>query len=240
MDFDTTGLILSASWAPHVLDFWICGSAARGDMDSLSDVDLTFVVADEANPADLRGSPITASDDEIQCDTSVYTLSGFLRLVDPPSLFAWHLALEGQHMGVSEGPAAAILKTLRPFDDHAEDLHILWRLASEAVDALEANHNTMVFELGVLATVVRNAALVVTHFDGRPDFSRSAPLTLLEHPIVPLPFHETRYAALARARKAGEGVAAAPKLCHDQSRQIASCIAEWVSRCIQYVGGSAP
>ncbi len=237
MDFDTTGLILSPNWAPHVLDFWICGSAARGDMDSLSDVDLTFVVTDEVDPADLQGNPVTAIDDQARCDASVYTLSGFAGLVDPPSLFAWHLALEGQHMGVSEGPAAALLKSLRPFEDHAEDLQVLCQLAREAANALEGGQNTMAFELGVLATAVRNTALVVTHFDGMPDFSRSAPLRLLDHTVVPLPFHEARYAALAQARKAGEGVVAAPKLSHDQCRRVASCITEWISRCIQYVGG---
>lgn len=239
MDFDTTGLILSPAWAPHVLDLWICGSAARGDMDSLSDVDLTVVVTDEVDLVDLHGSPITPIHDEARCDASVYTLSGFRGLVDPPSLFAWHLALEGQHLGVSEGPAAALLNDLRPFEDHAEDLHILRQLAGEAADALEAGRKTMAFELGVLATAVRNTALVVTHFDGTPDFSRSAPLRLLDHPIVPLPFCEAQYAALTQARKAGEGVAAAPNLGHDQSRRVACRITEWLSRCIQYVGDPA-
>ena len=239
MDFDATGLILSPTWAPHVLDFWICGSAARGDMDSMSDIDLTVVITDEVDPADLQGNPITAIGDEVRCDASVYTLSGFLGLVDPPSLFAWHLALEGRRVRESDGPAAALLRDLRPFEDHAEDLRVLCQLAREAADALEAGQNTMTFELGVLGTAVRNTALVVTHFDGTPDFSRSAPLRLLDHPVVPLPFHEATYAALTQARKAGEGVVAAPKLSHDQAQRVASCVTEWISRCIQYVGGLA-
>ena len=237
MDFDTPGLILSPTWEPHVLDFWICGSAARGDMDSLSDIDFTVVVTDEVDPRGIQGNPIIAIDNEARCDASVYTLSGFRGLVDPPSLFAWHLALEGQHLGVSEGPAAALLKDLRPFEDHVEDLHVLCQLAREASDALRAGRDTMTFELGVLGTVVRNTAIVVTHFDGTPDFSRCAPLRLLDHPVVPLPFQGAGYAALAQARKAGEGVAVAPKVCHDEYQRVANCITEWISRCIQYVRG---
>ena len=239
MDFNTTRLILSPTWAPHVLDFWICGSVARGDMDSMSDIDLTVVISDEVDPADLQGSPITAIDNEVHCDSSVYTLSGFRGLVDPPSLFAWHLALEGRRVRESDGPAAALLRDLGPFEDHAGDLHVLCQLAREAADALEEGQSTMAFELGVLGTAVRNTALVVTHFDGKPDFSRSAPLGMVDHPIVPLPFHEATYATLAQARKAGEGVVAAPDLSHDQARQVASCVTEWISRCIQYVGGIA-
>ena len=237
MDFDTTGLILSPAWAPHVLDCWICGSAARGDMDSMSDIDLTVVITDDVEPVAVQGSPFIAVGDEVRCDASVYTLSGFLGLVDPPSLFAWHLALEGRHMRESDGPAAALLRDLRPFEDHAEDLRVLCQLAREAADALKVDQNTVAFELGVLATAVRNTALVVTHFDGTPDFSRSAPLRLLDHPIVPLPFQESTYAALIQARKAGEGVVAAPQVYHDQAQRVASCITEWISRCIQYVGG---
>ena len=237
MDFDATGLTLSPMWAPHVLDYWICGSAARGDMDSLSDIDLTVVITDEVAPAHLQGSPFIAVDDEVRYDASVYTLSGFLRLVDPPSLFAWHLALEGRRVGESEGPAAVLLRDLRPFEDHAEDLRLLYQLAREASDALEAGLQTMAFELGVLGTAVRNAALVVTHFDSRPDFSRNAPLRLVDHPIVPMPVHEDTYAALVQARKAGEGVAPAPEFSYDQAQQVANSVTEWISRCIQYVGG---
>ena len=240
MDIDKTGVILSPVWAPHVLDFWICGSAARGDMDSTSDIDLTVVINDEVDLADLQGNPITATGNEVRWDASVYTLNGFRNLVDPPSLFAWHLVLEGRCGRESEGPAAALLKDLRPFEDHAEDLRILCQLAREAAEALDVDENTTVFELGVLGTAVRNAALVVTHFDGMPDFSRSAPLRLLDHPIVPLPFHRATYTALTQARKASEGVVAAPKLSHDQARQIASCVTEWISCCIQYVGDLVP
>ena len=239
MDFNTTGLILSPTWAPHVLDCWICGSAARGDMDSMSDIDVTIVITDEVEAADLQGSPITAMGNEVRCDPSVYTLTGFLGLVDPPSLFAWHLALEGRRVKKSGGPAAALLGDLRPFEDHAEDLRVLYQLAREAADALEAGQSTMAFELGVLGTAVRNTALVVTHFDGKPDFSRRAPLGLLDHPIVPLPLHEATCATLAEARKAGEGVVAAPQVSHDRARRVASCVTKWISHCSQYVGGFA-
>ena len=109
-----------------------------------------------------------------------------------------------------EGPAAILLKDLGPFEDHAEDLHVLHQLARESVDTFVVSTDTTVFELGVLGTVVRNAALVITHFDGEPDFSRWAPLKLLDHPVVPLPLDGTVYAALSRARKAGEGVLGPP------------------------------
>ena len=233
MDFDPTGLEVAPAWAEHILDAWVCGSAARSDLDSESDLDVTVVVADDLS-VDPKGDPVVAGGLTLPIDASIYTLSGFGSLVQPPSLFAWHLVLEGRLL-TWPGPAAAMLETLEPFCDHREDLRVLHRLAQEAAESLLGGSPSLVFEFGVLATAVRNAALVVTHFDGAPDFSRSAPAILVDHHQVPLPVTLEVYLRMSRARKAGEGVGAAPPVPRALAENVGGAVVQWLADCMDYV-----
>ena len=238
MDIHSTGLSIAPQWVPHVLAAWVCGSAARGDVDSSSDLDVTVVIGDDLSPSAFTGEPVVCTAAPL-IDFSVYTLSGFKNLITPPSLFAWHLALEGQLIVGADGEVVAMLEHLGPFVDHVEDLLTLRHLALECAESLSLGPQSLVFDLGVLGTVVRNTALIVTHFDGRPDFSRSAPERLVNHTAVPLPIGPSQYAALAQARKAGEGVAIVPTVSWLDAKGLTERVTEWVTQCLHYVGGAS-
>lgn len=237
MDISSPDIEVAPAWVPWVLGVWVCGSVARGDQDGLSDIDVTVVVSNDT-PALPRPAILCPAGSTRRLDVSVYTFDGFRGLVSPPSLFAWHLRLEGKSLLGEDGECSQLLERMQPFSDHVRDAQVLLQVASEARDALADGSMSVVFEMGILATVIRNTALLVSHFDGKPNFSRHAPDGIKEHAIVPLLLRPAAYECLSRARKASEGGAVPPTPPADL-RKIAQETCRWVSSCERYFRGVA-
>lgn len=232
MDFDPTSVAIKSDVAPHVVDAWVCGSAARNDLDEASDIDITIVVNDEAAIALESSDFVSISEPLPPIDVSSYTFTGFSHLVDPPSLFAWHLRLEGRLLTPPGGKAMELLESLGPFRRHGADLDVLRQVAEEALDALSGESLTRDFELGVLGTVIRNVALLITDIDGAPDFSRHAPARLVHHPVG-LPTDLETYYMLSRARKTSAGVLDARPGSTDI--ETGWVLLDWLTRCEAYI-----
>ncbi len=144
------------------------GSAARGDEDTKSDIDV--LVVGDAAPALRLDFPAR------RLSVSHYQWDEFLGLRDYGSPFLHHLKDEGRLIACDDAGQRAYcdaMVTLPPYMGGRRDV-AAFRLALEDVAAAAQDPATSsyVFELGVVATVVRHASILGCYLHGRPTYGR--------------------------------------------------------------------
>lgn len=217
---------------------WLFGSFARGRSNGDSDLDLLVLGTDGTPPP----SPCSLKNTfklPLLPEVSHYTRSGIRRVTRPASLFAWHLRLEGRPLFERTDWLQNELQTLEPYTAHSEDLRVLSQLFIDAKRSIEDDQRSLVFDTAVLGIIARNVSLVMTHFDGAPDFSVEAPLRLLTHPTTRFPLMSQEYALLHRCRLAVERGADSPELSLELVRPLACRIGDWLVQVERYVEGGS-
>lgn len=149
----------------------LAGSAARGELDDTSDIDLVAVYSDPAvQPR------VTTDMWPIPVDVSHYRLATVQRMWSSGHLFAWHLYLEAIPLGPS---ARAMLANLgkptanQTCGQEAKDL--LQDLEHSHSQVLAGSPNS-IYEAGISYVCIRNIAIHLSWFTTRGlNFSRLAP-----------------------------------------------------------------
>jgi predicted nucleotidyltransferase len=154
-------------------EVWLYGSTARGDRDGTSDVDI--LVAGNEVP-DL--SAIAASMPG-HLSVSRYSWEELDQMAGYGSLFLHHLRLEGQPIvETGEKRLKRLLRRLGPYARAGRELSCFSRVVDDVEHTLEADHSVP-FELSVLATAARHAAILGCYALGEPDFGRTSPFRRL-------------------------------------------------------------
>jgi predicted nucleotidyltransferase len=213
------------------------GSYARNTPSADSDLDVLVLTGEGTSPPETHA---IAKALKLSCAPEIahYTRDGIRRISTPPSLFAWHLRLEGRVLFDRTGWLQAQLQTLSPYVSHASDLNVLRGLYNEAATSIKKSRGSLVYDAGVLAIVVRNAALLLTHFDGAPDFSPAAPLRVLGQPPVPLHLNGRAYALLQECRLAMERGTPSPLVSQDRLVGIVENIGDWLTKVEPFFAGA--
>ena len=220
----------------YVDAIWLFGSFARKRPEAASDVDLLVLTQNENCPPDpclLRKIFDLPKDPDI----SHYTRNGIAAIMRPPSLFAWHLRREGVALFERTDWLRRALNALHSYDFHLRDLEILRELLRGAALSLTKDHRSLVFDAGVLSLVARNAGLLLTDYDGSPDFSADAPLLAVHHPTVPLAINGADHRLLKWSRMAMERGSAPPELDRDLLMGLADALQQWLDSLRRYFGG---
>ncbi|MBX7432540.1 nucleotidyltransferase domain-containing protein [Mycobacterium sp. Y57] len=140
------------------------GSAARGDGDRYSDLDLLIV--DDGN--DRLPSYTWAS-------VVRYTWAEFSEMSGYGSLFLRHLRSEGRILN-SDSRGQRLLNEflmgLRPYSRVAFDLHSFELAIADGESALALGDTSTEFELASLATVMRHCAILGCYLMGCENFTR--------------------------------------------------------------------
>lgn len=212
-------------------EVWLFGSHARKESNGTSDVDV-LVVCEGVRPplatmARLRrrfGAGL---------DVAHYSYGGLQELAAKASLFAWHLRHEGIPLWRRSDRLEGILADMRPYAGHSADLGVLVKLFEDAVGSLAGRH-AVHFDLGVVATVVRNTGIIVHDLFGSRDFSPDAPIRLASVPGAPeLSIGEVDYGLLQACRRAserGEPVAGVPAA--DALDSVIEAVRQWLGDCM--------
>ena len=149
---------------PHAV--WLYGSAARGDRDALSDLDV-LLISNDSNDDQLVELPPESV-------LSRYNWNEFEVLAESGSLFLHHLRLEGRLIGGDPEGRMRSVKLVRhvgPYRLYRRDIAGFFQVLSDVVSA-EQYGSTPEYELGVLATLTRHSAILASYLNGQPCFSR--------------------------------------------------------------------
>jgi len=151
---------------------WLYGSHARRDHDCYSDIDIFIVgkpnIDEILNQLEFRRSEISVSQ---------YQWKEVAAMARYGSLFLQHLKLEGRPLILSlEGDERLkhLLRTLRPYQHIDRDIRAFTKCVDDIRKGVEKG-STPVFEMSVIATVLRHSAVLASSLIGSPKFGRLEP-----------------------------------------------------------------
>ena len=146
-------------------EIWLYGSAARGDGDARSDVDV--LVAGRASPDQLASLPYPPE----ALSLVSYDWDELQHMAEYGSLFLHHVALEGRPIGSNGGRLQRMLDGLGPYARADRELACFAAVLDDVEGALELDH-VPAFELAVVATALRHACILGCYAIGQPTFGR--------------------------------------------------------------------
>jgi hypothetical protein len=220
---------MSENGIQFVESAWLFGSYARQDWCETSDLDVLLLTEPGAKPLQphFLGKWLNLPKDP---DISYYTRDGIAKLLDPPSLFAWHLKLEAKPLYDRSGWLKNRLATLGSYRSHLRDLIVLRALLHDVIESLDEDLGSVVFDGGMTATIARNTALILTHLEGYPDYSPFSPMALKDHGEVPFPLSYEEYFALHTCRKASDRGVVSPTMPQNELLRMVSLIGMWLQQ----------
>jgi hypothetical protein len=150
------------------------GSAARGDADDLSDIDL-LVVAEPDEEIELP----TAGAPRESVSVSRYTWNEIAAMVGYGSLFLHHVKREGRPLA-EDTPSRLreLLDQLPPYTRADQELDSFSQVVADVRAAVDDDYSPQ-FELAVLATAARHAAILGCYLINDPRFGRAEPFRVL-------------------------------------------------------------
>jgi len=149
-------------------EVWLYGSSARGDRDISSDVDVLVVGDGDLDVATL-GLP---SRDRIS--VTRYTWPEIDHMASYGSLFLHHVRLEGKPLLEShERRMHTVLSSIGSYARAQQELACFRQVLMDVEDALAGDHSPA-FEMSVVATAARHAAILGCYLLGEPDFGRTS------------------------------------------------------------------
>lgn len=154
-------------------EIWVYGSVARGTHSAFSDLDVLVVSDGEPDPSLVR----TAIADLPQAEhhsVRRYSWGEIAEMADYGSLFLLHLKLEGRLL-FSTSEASMVSKMLSSLPDYRYELRdilgflgalddVSWALSDAQDD------DDVLFELGVIATVIRHCSILACYKLHAPRF----------------------------------------------------------------------
>mgnify|MGYP001571761899 CR=1 FL=1 len=154
---------------------WLYGSYARGQADDRSDCDV-LAISDMAVQKEemLKLSGLSG----MSLSISRYSWIELDSMAAYGSLFLQHLRLEGKCLyerSGFEGRLAELLSRLGPYRRASFDLKCYRDCIGDVYDSL-SQASSPVYEVSVLATVIRHASILGCFLLGVPDFGRLSPV----------------------------------------------------------------
>jgi predicted nucleotidyltransferase len=157
-------------------EVWLFGSAARGDVDARSDVDV--LVAGPIDEATLEELAYPAD----VLSVVQYSWAELEHMAGYGSLFLQHVRAEGRPVR-AEGPSrlSALMTPMSNYTRADSELASFGLVLDDVQRSLSADHSPA-FELSVIATALRHACILGCYAIGRPTFGRNSAFEVfLEH-----------------------------------------------------------
>lgn len=149
-------------------DIYVFGSTVRGEIRTDSDVDILVIPRSSSY---VRNCPDS---------WSVYSENTLREYYEKGRLFAWHLHNEARCIYSNQKiPFLEELGKPKPYITFVNDLIILEQLLFESLAAIENGTYSLIYELGITYTAMRDIAMVASsQLLNQPSFSRDSPYLL--------------------------------------------------------------
>ncbi|MGG0496407.1 nucleotidyltransferase domain-containing protein [Priestia megaterium] len=174
------------------------GSAARGDGDEYSDVDIFLLVDNIPQESiDQITETVKSKLGYPNIGVSLYRKDIYNKLLLDGSMFLWHLKLEGKFIYVKEN--VVLFEHLQPFTNFSKNLITYKNLYIQTTKSLKLN-GINAFDLSQLFFICRNICLLTCFKLGYPTFGRLTVYSKLTECINVTPLDWSNYIYLSEWR----------------------------------------
>lgn len=212
----------------NLIAVYLFGSAARGDVDARSDLDLLAVVEDGRGKVSVEDVLAYVPRELVGLEASVswYGRNRLSHMFGNGELFAWHLHQETCPLHEVE-PFLENLGKPAPYRDGAADVASFNTILSGIPNQLLAAPGNAVYELGLIYVCLRNICMAASWtLCPRPDFSRYSPFRL--NNFTPAPITISDYELAMTCRMAGQrGLPPPARVEPSRVAEIHASLAPW-------------
>ena len=217
----------------------VFGSAARGERDEMSDLDVIAIVRDGGGKqSELPVLDAVRGYRQDEPSISWYGEKKIRTFFQTGDLFAWHLFLESIPV---EGYPTIGEQFGRPneFRDGFETIRELARIYEGIPLAIDDAPQNIKYELGICYVCFRNIAMAASwHLCEQPDFGRYSPYSL---GVLEFPLSRMTYDLLWRCRISGQRGFPPPTTDEIDVRSMLQEGSIWINQVMEAVSGvSAP
>jgi len=182
---------------PGIQAVILYGSYGRGDAVSDSDVDVCVFTANTGGTTEDTIRALVPSLPNKPLNLVFYPPEAIKAMLDYGSLFLWHIKLEGKALFGHEY-VEAILKGLKPFDQHLKEILFLMGLLLDLKEAMNSSWMPNELDLSILFTIARNTCIVLCHKQGKIVFGRYMCYKTACHLFPDLPLTEHTFSYLSK------------------------------------------
>jgi predicted nucleotidyltransferase len=216
---------------------FLFGSAARGDNDPTSDIDVLAVYPDviDENHRDIILQKLKLEFGE-RVALAEYSSARIDEMFAEGHLFAWHLYSEAKQFFFDESAKdnIYIFHKPEPYLNAEEDaMRFLDLLRSVDFKINSSTYGSPVHEAGLVYLALRNIGMALSskHFN-RPDFTRHSPFNLSTKMRIDPPCEPSTYNSMIAARHSSQRGFQAPLIdLPDFAAEVKECI-NWAERAL--------
>lgn len=214
-----------------LIGLYLFGSAARGDSDSASDLDI-LAVYDEQPEIVQRKSVLSLVSAQLggRITLAEYSSKRLQTMFDEGHLFAWHLYQEAKPLQIPGliSQQSSSFSSPAPYKADVEDAcrfaGLLFSIATEA----QCESCSLVHEAGLAYLALRNIAMSLSmKLQKKADFSRNSPLNLSASLAIYPPCAGTDFEVLVAARHASQRGLLPPTIDRSNFREVINNSLEW-------------
>ena len=210
---------------------YLFGSAARGDSDDSSDLDI-LAIYDVQPEIALRKSVLNSVCSKFgdRVTLAEYSAGRLAAMFDTGHLFAWHLYQEAKPVEISGliSQQSSLFRPPAPYvvgiDDASRFVGLLTSVANEVQD----ESCSLIHEAGLAYLSLRNIAMSLSiKLQKRADFTRHSPLNISTSMAICPPCSAIDFEVLVAARHASQRGLSPPAIDERNFRNVINNSLEW-------------
>lgn len=216
---------------------YLFGSAARGDSDDSSDLDV-LAIYDEQPEVALRKSVLNSVCEKFgdRVTLAEYSTDRLAAMFDNGHLFAWHLYQEAKPVQISGliAQQPSLFRPPAPYVAGIEDANRFVGLLSSVVNEVQDESCSLVHEAGLAYLALRNIAMSLSiKLQKRADFTRHSPLNVSTSLAIRPPCSAADFGVLVAARHASQRGFSPPAIDGSNFRYVINHSLEWARKVLE-------
>lgn len=210
---------------------YLFGSAARGDSDASSDLDI-LAVYDEQPEVILRESVLNSVRSKFgdRVTLAEYSTDRLAAIFDSGHLFSWHLYQEAKPVQISGliSQQSFLFRLPAPYVAGIKDAARFVGLLTSVANEVQDESCSLVHEAGIAYLALRNIAMSLSiKLQKRADFTRYSPLNVSTSLAIRPPCAATDFELLIAARHASQRGLLSPIIDRSNFRHVINHSLEW-------------